>query len=178
MWKLLSHVWLFVNFPGQNTGVGSCSLLQGIFLAQWHFNCLVVYSLFLQSSMRDRIFSFFIHHWVLMAKNSACCIESSQNIFARWMNEWMSIMQKLVVSGYQEESPRWYHCFWREEHIFVKMQSSASTSATAFANKTQIDKQSFLLPPISWDYLCLLPTIINGDYSCLKVRLHFFKNVP
>ena len=39
-WKLLSHVWLFVtpwtlyspwNSPGQNTGVGSLSLLQGIF---------------------------------------------------------------------------------------------------------------------------------------------------
>ena len=42
-WKLLSHVWLFVtpwtiyspwNSPGQNTGVGSCSLLQGIFPTQ------------------------------------------------------------------------------------------------------------------------------------------------
>ena len=40
LWKLLSHVWLFVtpwtlcslwNSPGQNTGVGSCSLLQGSF---------------------------------------------------------------------------------------------------------------------------------------------------
>ena len=38
-WKLLSHVWLFAtpcchspwNSPGQNTGVGSLSLLQGIF---------------------------------------------------------------------------------------------------------------------------------------------------
>ena len=60
----------------------------------------------------------------------------------------------------------------------VKMQSSASTSAMAFANKTQIDTQSFLLPPVSWDYLCLLPTTIDGDYSCLKVRLHFFKNAP
>ena len=36
-WKSLSHVWLFatlraiqsMDFPGQNTGVGSCSLLQG-----------------------------------------------------------------------------------------------------------------------------------------------------
>ena len=43
LWKLLSHVWLFVtpwtlcslwNSPGQNTGVGSCSLLQGIFPIQ------------------------------------------------------------------------------------------------------------------------------------------------
>ena len=37
MWKLLSHVWLFVtpwNSPGQNTGVGSLSLLQRIFLTQ------------------------------------------------------------------------------------------------------------------------------------------------
>ena len=38
--KLLSRVWLFVtpyspwNSPGQNTGVGSLSLLQGIFLTQ------------------------------------------------------------------------------------------------------------------------------------------------
>ena len=36
--KLLSRVWLFAtppwNFPGQNTGVGSLSLLQGIFPAQ------------------------------------------------------------------------------------------------------------------------------------------------
>ena len=38
-WKSLSHVWLFAtpcchspwNSPGQNTGVGSLSLLQGIF---------------------------------------------------------------------------------------------------------------------------------------------------
>ena len=33
-WKSLSHLWLFVtpwNSPGQNTGVGSLSLLQGIF---------------------------------------------------------------------------------------------------------------------------------------------------
>ena len=32
-WKLLSHVWLYSpwNSPGQNTGVGSLSLLQGIF---------------------------------------------------------------------------------------------------------------------------------------------------
>jgi len=90
------------------------ALLQGIFLAQQHFNYLVVYSLFLQSSIRDRIFSFFIQHWVLMAKKSARCIDSSQKIFVRWMNEWMSIMKKLVVSRYQEESP-W--CFWREEHI-------------------------------------------------------------
>ena len=37
-WKLLCHVWLFAtpwnspwNSPGQNTGVGSLSLLQGIF---------------------------------------------------------------------------------------------------------------------------------------------------
>ena len=42
-WKSLSHVQLFVtparilcpwNSPGQNTGVGSCSLLQGIFPTQ------------------------------------------------------------------------------------------------------------------------------------------------
>ena len=35
-WKLLSHVWLFAtqNSPGQNTGVGSLSLLQGIFPIQ------------------------------------------------------------------------------------------------------------------------------------------------
>ena len=36
-WKLFSHVWLFVtpwNSPGQNTGVGSLSLLQGIFPTQ------------------------------------------------------------------------------------------------------------------------------------------------
>ena len=41
-WKLLSHVWLFAthglynpwNSPGQNTGGGSLSLLQGIFLIQ------------------------------------------------------------------------------------------------------------------------------------------------
>ena len=45
-WRFLSHVWLFVtpcpwtcpysswNSPGQNTGVGSLSLLQGIFLTQ------------------------------------------------------------------------------------------------------------------------------------------------
>ena len=37
-WKLLSRVWLFLyspwNSPGQNTGVGSCSLLQGIFPTQ------------------------------------------------------------------------------------------------------------------------------------------------
>ena len=37
-WKLLSHVWLFVNpwmsSPGQNTGVSSCSLLQGICITQ------------------------------------------------------------------------------------------------------------------------------------------------
>ena len=42
LWKSLSRVWLFVtpwtiqsmNSPGQNTGVGSCSLLQGIFPTQ------------------------------------------------------------------------------------------------------------------------------------------------
>ena len=41
-WKLLHHVWLFatrwtlcpLNSPGQNTGVGSPSLLQGIFPSQ------------------------------------------------------------------------------------------------------------------------------------------------
>ena len=38
-WKLLSHAWLFTtpwtwNSPGQNTGVGSLSLLQGIFPTQ------------------------------------------------------------------------------------------------------------------------------------------------
>ena len=40
-WKPLSRVWLFAtpwtspwNSPGQNTGVGSCSLLQGIFPTQ------------------------------------------------------------------------------------------------------------------------------------------------
>ena len=36
-WKLLSHVCFFAtpwNSPGQKTGVGSCSLLQGIFPAQ------------------------------------------------------------------------------------------------------------------------------------------------
>ena len=40
-WKSLSHVWLFAtpmdcpwNSPGQNTGVGSYSLLEGIFPAQ------------------------------------------------------------------------------------------------------------------------------------------------
>ena len=41
-WKLFSRVWLFVtlwtikswNSPGQNTGVGSLSLLQGIFPTQ------------------------------------------------------------------------------------------------------------------------------------------------
>ena len=40
-WKLLSHVWLWPhglyspwNSPGQNTGVGSLSLLQGIFSTQ------------------------------------------------------------------------------------------------------------------------------------------------
>ena len=33
-WNLLSHVRLFVNSPGQNTGVGSLSFLQGIFPTQ------------------------------------------------------------------------------------------------------------------------------------------------
>ena len=37
-WKSLSHVWLFAysqwDSPGQNTGVGSLSLLQGIFPTQ------------------------------------------------------------------------------------------------------------------------------------------------
>ena len=36
-WRSLSCAWLFVtpwNFPGQNTGVGSLSLLQWIFLTQ------------------------------------------------------------------------------------------------------------------------------------------------
>ena len=38
-WKSLSLIWLFAthspwNFPGQNTGVGSLSLLQGIFPTQ------------------------------------------------------------------------------------------------------------------------------------------------
>ena len=41
-WKSLICIWLFVtpwtiqswNFPGQNTRVGSCSLLQGIFPTQ------------------------------------------------------------------------------------------------------------------------------------------------
>ena len=41
-WNSLSHVWVFApngldspwNFLGQNTGVGSCSLLQGIFRIQ------------------------------------------------------------------------------------------------------------------------------------------------
>ena len=46
-WKLLSHVWLFAtawtgacqatcpwNSPGKNSGVGCCSLLQGIFPTQ------------------------------------------------------------------------------------------------------------------------------------------------
>ena len=35
-WKSVSHVWLFAtqNSPGQNTGVGSLSLLQGIFPTQ------------------------------------------------------------------------------------------------------------------------------------------------
>ena len=36
-WNSLSHVWLFViprNSPGQNTGVGSLSFLQGIFPTQ------------------------------------------------------------------------------------------------------------------------------------------------
>ena len=38
-WKLLSHVWIFAtqsawNSPGQNIGVGSLSLLQGIFPTQ------------------------------------------------------------------------------------------------------------------------------------------------
>ena len=44
-WKLLSHVWLFAihglyspwNSPGQNTGVGSLSLLQGI-VPPWDWN--------------------------------------------------------------------------------------------------------------------------------------------
>ena len=30
-WKSFSRVWLFMHSPGQNTGVGSLSLLQGIF---------------------------------------------------------------------------------------------------------------------------------------------------
>ena len=36
-WKSLSHIWLFAtpwNSPGQNTGVGSLSVLQGIFPTQ------------------------------------------------------------------------------------------------------------------------------------------------
>ena len=35
-WKLLSHVWLYnlMDSPGQHSGVGSCSLLQGIFATQ------------------------------------------------------------------------------------------------------------------------------------------------
>ena len=33
-WKLLSHVRLCANSPGQNTGVGRLSLLQGIFSIQ------------------------------------------------------------------------------------------------------------------------------------------------
>ena len=33
-WKSLIHVWLFATSPGQNTGVGSLSLLQGIFPTQ------------------------------------------------------------------------------------------------------------------------------------------------
>ena len=39
--KLLSHVWLFVNSPGENTGVSSLSLLQGIFPTQELNMCLL-----------------------------------------------------------------------------------------------------------------------------------------
>ena len=47
-WKLLSHVWLFATHglyslwssPGQNTGVGSLSLLQGIFSTLGSNPCL------------------------------------------------------------------------------------------------------------------------------------------
>ena len=54
VWKLLSHARLFVtlwtiqwNSPGQNTRVGSCSLLQGIFPTQglspglWYFRWIL-----------------------------------------------------------------------------------------------------------------------------------------
>ena len=55
-WKSLSHVWLFAtpwtrpwNSPGQNTGVGCLSLLQGIFPTQGSNPGLPHYSRFLTS---------------------------------------------------------------------------------------------------------------------------------
>ena len=68
-WNSLSHVWLFVtpwifspwNSPGQNTGVGGCSLLQGIFPTQGSNPGLrhcrrILYQLSHQGSLQDTIY--------------------------------------------------------------------------------------------------------------------------
>ena len=68
-WNSLSHVWLFVtpwifspwNSPGQNTGVGGCSLLQGIFPTQGSNPGLrhcrrILYQLSHQGRLQDTIY--------------------------------------------------------------------------------------------------------------------------
>ena len=96
------------------------------------------------------------------------------------MNEWMSIMKKMVASRYQEESPWWYHCFGREEHIFVKMQSSASTSARAFANKIQINSLSCSpqYPGTTSDYFQQLLMVIIHVWKSGYISLKMFLNQP
>ena len=63
-WKSVSRVWLFSthglyspwNSPGQSTGVGSLSLLQGIFPTLW--------SLGWEDSLEEETYSVCVHYWI------------------------------------------------------------------------------------------------------------------
>lgn len=152
----------------------SCSITQHIWQTI-HFNFLLVYCLFLQSSTNDGIFFFFffIQGWILIAKKSVWHIQGSQKFFsAQWMNKWMEWRSQLL--GARMRGCVGIIDFGERRFIHVKVQYCTSTSAMASARNVLIEKVFPVPPRRPGKTSAYFLTTIDGNYSYLRVRLHFF----
>ena len=114
-WESLSHVWLFVtpwNSPGQNIGVGSLSLLWGIFLTR-------------NQTQVSHIAGGFFTIW---ATREAQELEGSltllQWIFLTQELNWSLLHCRQILSSWATRESHWYcYIFWNEQYMRCCIQN-------------------------------------------------------
>ena len=110
--QLLSRVWLFANSwnsPGQNTGVGILSLLQGIFPTQWSNSVLLHCRQILYQLSHKGIFSFLGKLQTVLTVTVPICIPTRSvggfpfySTFSSIYCFWIFLMMAFLTSV------RWY----------------------------------------------------------------------
>lgn len=132
----------------------SCSITQHIWQTI-HFNFLLVYCLFLQSSTNDGIFFSFFYSGLNPHCQEECLTHTRfSKIFLSSMNEQMNGMKK-PTSGCQDERLCWYYWFWREEIYPCKSAILHKYFSNGFCKKCADWESLSCSSQEAWKDLCL-----------------------